>query len=269
HPPGRAACRAPGAGGRRFPLADAGRQTTKGWVFYQGNYCVTAVAGSARSPVTALEALANGLPGSATSPPPSMLAFLPQNGLQANSERYLLGPVALGRLARLGPGDWLGFAYGAEAVWSEYEVEGQPASFLLASYPTPQLAAERLRDFSERFNLNGTGDPTRRLLYAKRAGPLVGLLIGVDSGKRAARLLNQLHYEYELTWSEPTGQPTGSEWMLVLESIFIGTGVMVLYALLCGLVFAGIRVLVQHYFPGKVFDRPENVEIIRLDLGRR
>ncbi|MFQ5817429.1 MAG: DUF6599 family protein [Terriglobia bacterium] len=257
-----------GAGGQPLELGEAGRQTASGWVFYTGRYCVTAVASPTSKPQAALQRLARELAGgiSGTSPLPSILAFLPQEGLRANSERYLLGPVALGRLAQLGPGDWLGFAYGTEALWAEYELEGRPASFLLASFPTPQLAADRLREFSQRFNVNGTGDPARPLVYAKRVGPLVGLLVGVESGKTASRLLNQLRYEYELTWDEPSQQPTASAWLGDLANIFIGTGVMLLYALLCGLVFAGLRLLAQHLFPGKVFNRPEDVEIIRLDL---
>lgn len=260
-----------GANGRKFELGEAARQTETGWVFYQGRYCVTATASPGVNPSPALQTLAQGLAAEAArvSPLPSLLGFLPREGLQANSERYLLGPAALARVAPLGPGDWLGFAYGVEAVWAEYSLDGRPVGFLLASYPTPQLAADRLREFSERFNLNGTGDPARRLVYAKRVGPLIGLLAGVDSGSTASRLLNQLRYEYQLTWSEPTEEPTASEWSRILVGIFIGTGLMILYALACGLLFAGIRVLIQHYLPGKVFHRPEGTEIIRLEIGKR
>lgn len=260
-----------GFGGRPVGVGVEGRQTARGWIYYQGRYCITAAASPPANPLAALRVLARRMAaeGSGTSPRPTLLASLPRDGLRPDSERYLLGSLALARLAALSQGDWVGFAYGAEAVWAEYDLEGRPAGFLLASYPTPQMAATRLKEFSERFNLNGTGDPGRPLVYAKRAGPLLGLLAGVDSGSTAARLLNQLRYEYELTWSERTNEPTGSEWARVLANIFIGAGLMVLYALLVGLLFGGFRLLVQHFWPGKVFDRPEDTEILGLNLGRR
>ena len=37
-------------------------------------------------------------------------------------------------------------------------------------------------------------------------------------------------------------------------------------ALILGFAFGGVRVLTKKLFPDKVFDRPEDVEIIRLNL---
>jgi hypothetical protein len=37
-------------------------------------------------------------------------------------------------------------------------------------------------------------------------------------------------------------------------------------ALVFGFAFGGIRILAAKLFPGKVFDRPEQVEIIQLNL---
>ena len=43
----------------------------------------------------------------------------------------------------------------------------------------------------------------------------------------------------------------------------------VVYALFSGLAFAGVRLLVMRLFPGKVFDRPEDTEIIQLNLAAK
>ncbi len=261
-----------GAGNPPARLGAEGRRTKSGWVFYVGNTCVTAQASPGRAPEEALSLLAKKLTGETppqTSGRPSVLAFLPRAGLRPRSERYVLGPLALSELAPIGKGDWLGFTYGVEAVWADYELGGRPAGLLLASYPTPQLAAERLGEFSESFNLNGTGSPALPLVYAKRAGPLVALLTGVDSGTVAGSVLNELRYEFSVAWEESSKKPTASAWTRTLANIFIGTGLMILYALLCGLLFGGIRMLVQRLFPGKVFNRPEETEIIQLNLGGR
>jgi hypothetical protein len=34
-----------------------------------------------------------------------------------------------------------------------------------------------------------------------------------------------------------------------------------------GIAFGGVRVLTKRLFPGKVFDRPENVEVLQLGLS--
>ena len=260
-----------GVGGQSLQLGEAGRRTATGVVFYQGKYFASVNPVPSLDALAALQTLASTLAERSPTftPLPSLPAFLPQQGLQPRSDRYLLGPAALERVAPLAAGDWLGFAYGAEAEWAEYELDGKPARFLLASYPTPQLAAQRLSAFAEFFNLNGTGDPARPLVYAKRVGPLVALLTGIDSGSRAARLLSQIRYEYELTWSQTGKERVDVHWARVLLSIFLGTGLLLVYALGAGLVFAGVRLVVKRLWPGKVFDRPEDIEIIRLDLSRR
>jgi len=260
-----------GAGGQPVQLGEAGRRTATGVMFYQGKYFVSANPVPSPDALAALQALASTLaersPGLA--PLPSLPSFLPRQGLQPGSDCYLLGPVALARLAPLAVGDWLGFAYGTEAEWAEYELGGKPARFLLASYPTPQLAAERVNAFAALFNLNGTGDPARPLVYAKRVGPLVALVLGIDSGSLAAGLLSQVRYEYELTWSETGKETEAADWARILINIFIATGLLLVYALAAGLLFAGVRLAVKRLWPGKVFDRPEDIEIIRLDLSRR
>ncbi len=258
-------------GGQPVQLGEAGRRTATGVVFYQGKYFVTVTPPPSADMLAALQTLASMLAerSPALAPLPFLPTFLPQPGLQPGSNRYLLGPVALGRVAPFAAGDWLGFAYGAEAEWAEYQFEGKPARFLLASYPTPQLAAARLSTFAELFNLNGTGDPARPLVYAKRVGPLVALVIGIDSGSTAARLLSQVRYEYELTWSQTGKETEEGNWARILVNIFLGTGLLLLYALGAGLLYAGVRLAVKRLWPGKVFDRPEDIEIIRLDLSRR
>jgi len=40
----------------------------------------------------------------------------------------------------------------------------------------------------------------------------------------------------------------------------------VLGALVFGFAFGGIRILVDKFYPNRVFNRPESVEFIRLDL---
>jgi uncharacterized membrane protein len=49
--------------------------------------------------------------------------------------------------------------------------------------------------------------------------------------------------------------------------IFIGTGVFMIAAVVVGIAFGGLRVLTKIFLPGKVFDRPERMEVIQLGLS--
>lgn len=255
------------AGGQGVRLGEAAARTGPNLVFYQGKYFVRVEGAIA---VAALRPLARDLKAQSGAQPslPTLPYYLPRRGLVAASERYLLGALALARAAPLAPGDWVGFAYGAEVEAARYQLDAKEATLLLINYPTPQIAAARLRDFQRFFNLNGTGDPLRPLAYAKRLGTLVVLVAGVDSGRAAAGLMEQVRYEAELSWSEPSELKTEANWAVTLLNIFIGTGLILLVALLSGLAFAGLRLLITRLLPGRLFDRPKD-DVIILNLRDR
>jgi hypothetical protein len=55
-----------------------------------------------------------------------------------------------------------------------------------------------------------------------------------------------------------------------VRNIFLGTFAFCGLALVLGLAFGGVRVITKRLFPGKVFDRPENMEVLQLGLsGKR
>jgi hypothetical protein len=45
--------------------------------------------------------------------------------------------------------------------------------------------------------------------------------------------------------------------------------IMLAITFAAGFVFGMIRILIRWLFPGKVFDRPENMEVIRLNLDHK
>jgi hypothetical protein len=46
----------------------------------------------------------------------------------------------------------------------------------------------------------------------------------------------------------------------------VGTGVILMFALVAGIGFGGVRLVVKYFFPGRVFDRDTHVEILQLGL---
>jgi len=203
------------------------------------------------------------------SPYPTLARYLPPHGLVANSERYLLGPVALRHFLPLGNSDWIGFADGAEAQLARYRVNGQEATLLLAAYPTPQAAARKLEELGRWFVLNPDREPaadSRGALFARRKGSLLTLVTYSRSRGLANSLLEQVRYETQVTWNEPRFSLTDPTMGQVVVGTIMGTGFLLLFALVAGIGFGGVRLVVKYFFPGKVFDRPAHVEILQLGL---
>src|SRR5258708_5044205 len=53
---------------------------------------------------------------------------------------------------------------------------------------------------------------------------------------------------------------------MIVEA-FVGTGVILMFAVVAGLGFGGLRLLTKYFLPGRVFDRGERVEIIQLGIS--
>jgi hypothetical protein len=121
-------------------------------LFYQGNVLVDAVF-DRMSVMSAsqLRQLAGLLPQAVggKNNPPSLPGYLPkrafEKNLEKNTTKYILGPVALDRVGSPLPASMVDFKSGAEVVMGKYAVNAGDATLMLIEYPTPQIAAERLR----------------------------------------------------------------------------------------------------------------------------
>jgi hypothetical protein len=52
-----------------------------------------------------------------------------------------------------------------------------------------------------------------------------------------------------------------------MVKIFLFTGLFLGFATGVGIAFGGLRVIIKRLFPGKVFDRPEDIEVLQLGLS--
>src|SRR5208283_3477635 len=101
-------------------------------------------------------------------------------------------------------------------------------------------------------------------------GSVLSMVMAPSSNKYAAKLRQSINYETQVTWNEPSATATEPPILSTLVKIFIGTGVFMLVAVVLGVAFGGVRVLTKKFFPGKVFDRPEQMEVLQLGLsGKR
>jgi hypothetical protein len=93
------------------------------------------------------------------------------------------------------------------------------------------------------------------------------VLTGSVSAGDAKSFLDKINYDADITWNENTYvSPRDNVGNLIV-------GVIMLAAALCGaavvvgIAFGGFRILIKRLFPDKVFDRPEQLEIIALHLS--
>lgn len=201
---------------------------------------------------------------------PSLWEHLPQDNIVPRSDRYILGPHTLNQLFPGNLGDSLGFQNGAEAEIARYHLNGQDAELLIADFPTPQLAQQQLASLQKNFNVNGSnqgaGSPP---LYAKRTITLLAIVAGAPSQTDAGNLLSAVHSGTELTWNEPTFQFKEPRIEVMIVGSIIGSGIICLFAVIAGISFGGLRLIVKRVMPGKVFDRSEYVQILQLGLGSK
>ena len=250
-------------------------------LFYQGNILIDAVFDKLSVMSAAeLRELAGALP----QPPgnarnlPSLPVYLPKDSYEKNTAKYVLGPVTLDRVGAPLPTPVVDFKSGAEVELAKYGVAAGDATLMLIEYPTPQLAIERLKQIDA---LRGAPPPQQpgvaRIVdvgpfFAKRTGPIIVIASGPLSQNEANALLGSINYEADVTWNENTYLSKKDNLANLLFNVIILCGIVVGLALVAGLAFGGFRIMMKRLFPDRVFDRPEDMEIISLHLeeaGRR
>ncbi|MFI5113732.1 MAG: DUF6599 family protein [Terriglobales bacterium] len=243
-------------------------------LFYQGNVLVDAVFDKLSAMSAAeLRELAGALPqpSGSTSKLPSLPGYLPKGSDQKGTAKYILGPVTLDRVGSPLSTSLVDFQSGAEVVISKYRAAAGEATLMLISYPTPQIAAQRLRQIDAAHHV--TQQPGVASIveigpfFDKRTGPIIVIAAGPLSLNEAKTLLGAVSYEAEVTWNENTYVSKRDNLANLLFNVIILCGILIGLALVAGLVFGGFRILMKRLFPNRVFDRPEDMEFISLHLS--
>jgi hypothetical protein len=205
-------------------------------------------------------------------PYPLIGDHLPDENLVVGSERYFVGPLATSKFTGFPANDWAGFNLGAEAILAKYRKGSQETMLLVIEYPTQQLAARQLPQVASVAASASSATPSAAhpLVTAKREAGLIMLAFARQPGKFAESVLSSVKFGHDVTWNEPSFKAKEPSINIMVVGAFVGTGVILMLAVISGLGFAILRVVTKIFFPGKVFDRPEHLEIIQLGLtGRR
>jgi hypothetical protein len=243
-------------------IGDDGASNNKRILFYRGNILVDATLDQVTAMSAAdLRALADSLPRPRgnTSALPTLPLNVPKPSLVKNSARYIVGPVALERQGVPIPAALVNFSVSPEVEFANYRSSNGSANLTLIAYPTPQIAGERLKAFQ---SAGLAGGP----FYFKRTGPLLAAVNGNIPESEAQSLLASVNYDADVTWNQPTKPNPRDNIGSILMAIFTLIGMLLLVALILGFAFGGVRIIAKKFFPDRFFDKPEDVEIIQLDL---
>ena len=241
------------AGFAAVPLGTEGFRVGNVEEFWQSKYVVKLEGNSAAADDLARNVSQNIL-GRSRRPPVS--THLPPANFIQGSDRYIVDASGIDRRLNLDPRA-LGFDDSVEIATADYRVDGKTAHLVLLMYPTQQIAKKYEDQFAA---VHGNASPFR-----KRVGALVAIVRGSNDATAAKTILDGVNYETQVTWDQPRPDLSLRE---VILTIFSFIGIALLFTIIVGLSFGGLRIFVKSRYPDRVFDRPQDMEIIQLKLAQ-
>jgi hypothetical protein len=249
-------------------IGDQGASLNERVLFYIGNILVDAVFQQLSAMSAAeLRELAEALPkpGGSIANLPGLPAYLPKESYLKNTAKYVVGPLALEANGAPLPVKYVDFSKGAEVVLGGYNLSGTQATLMLISYPTPQIAATELKQIE----LAQQAHQLDSIVTAKRTGPILVLASGSISSGDAKSLVSDVNYDADITWNERTNFTRRDNAANLIVGVILLAAIVCGISIVAGIAFGGFRVAIKRLLPGKVFDRPEDVEFISLHLSDR
>jgi hypothetical protein len=239
--------RPPGAVPSDF--SDVSVRTSDGVIFTFGNY-VLQITGdlpqtNELSPLFAL------LPKLENSALPPLLGYMPKEGVDPNSERYILGPIALQKFAPGIPPSSAAFRLGAEAENAKYQSPKGLISLTLFAYPTPSMAREQATEFQK---IPGA--------MVKRTGYLLAVILNPADADAAERLLGKINYQASVTLNEQTSQSQAKGLASMILNIFVLAGIVLGLCVIGGVGFAGYRLMSRKLWRK---DDPNSMIVLGID----
>jgi hypothetical protein len=195
---------------------------------------------------------------------PSLVTHLPKLGLDRSSLRYFPGVKAYESYPTGPGGRDLPLPEDAEIARASYSLDGRSGTLTLLSFPTAEFADEYYGGL--------TGRKGNRL-YAKRSGPIVGILEGSFDPNTADRILRSIRYSYSVQWVYEKGEKPKTVWGVpagilttVVKSLFF-VALFFIFSIIVGVGFGAFRVLLKRRASNKGLDYQDDNEITRLRMS--
>jgi hypothetical protein len=249
-------------------IGEQGASLNERVLFFRGNILVDA-AFQRLSAMSAAELreLADDLPrpgGSSANLPP-LPAYLPKQSYIKNTVKYVVGPLGMEATGAPLPSKYVDFNKGAEIVLGGYNISGAHATLMLISYPTPQIATAQLKQIESAQQSHQLDS----VVTARRTGPILVLAGGPISTGDAKSLVSDVNYDADVTWNERTNFTRRDNAANLIVGVILLAAIVCGISIVAGIAFGGFRLAMKRLLPGRVFDRPEDIEFISLHLSDR
>ena len=248
-------------------IGDQGSSLSQRVLFFRGKVLVDAVFQKLSGMSAAeLRELADSLPKTPGTEAklPDLPGYLPKGSYVANTAKYIIGPLALEKIDAPLTAQYVDFSKGAEVVLADYSVSNNAGKLMLIGYPTAQIAASELARIESAQQVHQLQEEP---LAKRRTGRIIVLADGSLGADAAKSLVSAVNYDTDVTWNQNTyHNPRDNVGRVVLGAILLAAVIMGLL-LASSAAFVGFRLTVKRLLPGKVFDRPEQVELIALNLS--
>jgi len=260
----------------REEIGDQGASLNERVLFCRGNVLVDATFARLTAMSAAeLRDLAAALPSPAEDARkrPTLPDYLPAQSRVNNSIKYVIGPIGLAKVSASLPASLVDFNAGAEVALAAYNIEGREAQMMVISYPTPQIAAAHLRRMDTARQPSSGTNPAPLLevgpFYDRRTGPIVVVAAGPLSQSEARSMLASVNYDADVTWNQNTYFDKKNNIANLLVNVIVLCGIIGGLAIVAGIAFGGIRVLLHRVFERGADRTSDETEFISLHLEQR
>jgi hypothetical protein len=168
------------------------------------------------------------MPRQESGPLPAL--HLPEAGLVPNSERYITGPGSLAKFEPEIQPAQAAFHLGTEIQTARYKTSSGEMKLAIFNVPSPELARIRIAELNK---IPG--------MVAKRSGPLVGIVYQPRDPNDAEKLLAEVKFQGAVTTGQAPANHKKENFGDFLVNLAILIGIVVVFAVVSGLLFGGLR----------------------------
>ncbi len=198
---------------------------------------------------------------------PSLISYLPESGLQAESLQYFpsKGTFETFHSSARSWGDLTN--YEMEIAEALYDPGNHSGQLSLLKFPTSEMAEAFFSYVSSSF-----APANDKEVFIKLNGPLLSILEGSFSSHAARAFLDTIRYGYSVQWIRDKQAQYTVVWGIPVHILnttvwsFFLVLTLCVFSIFVGGFVAGVRLLIRYFFPQNPFDDPERTEITRLKL---
>ena len=203
-------------------------------------------------------------------PYPPLRTYLPAKDRIFGTQKFAAGPEGFKyALFQIQNGAFrdlaneVGFKSNVEAMLAKYQSGMEHGTLLLLEYPTPQIAEQHLHHLQEAL----PAAAKQAGVTVERKASMLSMVFEASSKEYAQKLRDAVDYETEVTWNETGHAATDPPIVVVLVKIIVYILMFLGLTIGLGIAYGGARILIKRLFPGKIFDRPQDLEILQMGLS--